>query len=513
MKLLLIAGLLAAAPAAVGQTVRLNEIFPSHNGTDTMEFIELIGPAGTPLDNHMVLVVEGDSTSAGVLDRAWDLTTLSIPADGFFVLGDTAVATLDFDIGASDRIENGTETFYLINAVSPAAVAALVGTSVKTGPGTTSIPTLGTILDIVAMVDSGYPATDEVFDGAVPYGPDATFFPPGIYRNADYPRDWCTNFLEFDLDAVAEPFAPTTAGSLNAPCSPWVRITEYMYNGDEFIEFTNVGSLPVDMTDWSFDDNSDLPGVQPLSAFGTISPGESVVLAEEIATTFATAWGLAPTVKVIGGLSANLGQNDRINLFAPNGYVVDRLNYGTTTFPGSYRTQNFSAWACADVLGSDNIFGWVGSIVGDDQGTVASANGHIASPGTHVSVSPCADWLALGNAKTNSLGDTPVLIGKGTLQAGALISLVIQSGPPSALGLLLVGFTNVSLPFGGGGILVPSPDVLLALPVDAAGGLTLTTAWPAGFPSSVDLYYHVLFNDPPATAGVSATNAYKSTSP
>ena len=67
-----------------------------------------------------------------------------------------------------------------------------------------------------------------------------------------------------------------------------IRITEWMYQGgntidgvgtaDEFIEFTNVGLSPIDMTGWSFDDSSRAPGSQSLSAFGTVGPGESVIL-------------------------------------------------------------------------------------------------------------------------------------------------------------------------------------------------------------------------------------------
>ena len=46
-----------------------------------------------------------------------------------------------------------------------------------------------------------------------------------------------------------------------------MRITEWMYNGKldgnslgEFVEFTNVGSSAIDMTGWSFDDDSRTAG-------------------------------------------------------------------------------------------------------------------------------------------------------------------------------------------------------------------------------------------------------------
>ena len=62
--------------------------------------------------------------------------------------------------------------------------------------------------------------------------------------------------------------------------SAQMRITEWSYQGanGEFVEFTNVGATPIDMTGWSFDDDSRTPGSQSLSTFGTVNPGVSVVL-------------------------------------------------------------------------------------------------------------------------------------------------------------------------------------------------------------------------------------------
>lgn len=52
-------------------------------------------------------------------------------------------------------------------------------------------------------------------------------------------------------------------------------ISEWMYSGTdgEYIEFTNNGSESVDMTGWSYDDDSQTPGTVDLSAFGVVEPG------------------------------------------------------------------------------------------------------------------------------------------------------------------------------------------------------------------------------------------------
>ena len=61
-----------------------------------------------------------------------------------------------------------------------------------------------------------------------------------------------------------------------------MRITEFLYSGanGEFVEFTNVGSTPIDMTGWSFDDATRHVGVHSLTGFGTVQPGESVIVTE-----------------------------------------------------------------------------------------------------------------------------------------------------------------------------------------------------------------------------------------
>ncbi|MET0231407.1 MAG: DUF3616 domain-containing protein [Rhodanobacteraceae bacterium] len=161
-----------------------------------------------------------------------------------------------------------------------------------------------------------------------------------------------------------------------------MRITEYMYGGanGEFIEFTNVGIAPVDMTGYSFDDDSEVPHTVALDAFGTVAPGESVILTETDAATFRTAWSLCDAVKVIGGNATNLGRDDEINLFDADGALVDRLKYGDDTLGGP-RANAKSAWVSADGLGANDILDWTLSAVADGEGSIASAAGDIGSPG------------------------------------------------------------------------------------------------------------------------------------
>ena len=172
-----------------------------------------------------------------------------------------------------------------------------------------------------------------------------------------------------------------------------LRITEFMYSGagGEFIEFTNMSDAAVDMAGWSFDDDHALPGAFPLDAFGTVQPGESVVLAEAAAEAFRSDWSLPAGVKIIGnlglgGVGNNLGRNDGALLFNAANELADRLDYGDQTYAGTIRAQNASGQAPCAALGANTIADWTLSAAGDDYASFAAASGDIGTPGSYARV-------------------------------------------------------------------------------------------------------------------------------
>ncbi len=196
-----------------------------------------------------------------------------------------------------------------------------------------------------------------------------------------------------------------------------IAITEYMYDGKngEFIEFSNVGDAPVDMTGWSFDDDSRTPGSQSMSAYGVVQAGESVILTDVSASTFRTAWNLCSGVKIIGGNINNLGRADEINLYNASNTVIDRLTYGDQTYAGTIRTSNISGYVNAAGLGTNMIAQWKLSATGDGEGSYKSTGGDIGSPGksTRVTVTynPCsggtlsAPTIAINTSSTTNFID------------------------------------------------------------------------------------------------------------
>ncbi len=204
-----------------------------------------------------------------------------------------------------------------------------------------------------------------------------------------------------------------------------MRITEFASgatNG-ELIEFTNIGDAPADLSGWSFDDNSRLPDTQSLSLFGTVQPGESVILTEANAANFRTAWGLCNGIKVIGGLTANLGGNDEINLFDQNDALVDRLTY-TTAVTNTTRFATSAAVSSSSIINSIAL--WGTSALADAEASFASVIGtDVGSPGKStramVAFDPCigvvgAPTVSVDQATTTDLFDLPVN-GSGALSA------------------------------------------------------------------------------------------------
>ncbi len=198
-----------------------------------------------------------------------------------------------------------------------------------------------------------------------------------------------------------------------ASASAQMRITEFMYNAGvggegEFMEFTNVGSLPVDMTGWSFDDSGRTPGYVPLSNFGVVLPGESVILTETAADTFRTAWGLCAGVKVIGNLTRNLSRSDEINLYDADGQLVDRLTYNDQAATGddakAPRTDQHSAWVPAAALGLNVARLWTLSTVADAEGSIETVGGTRGSPGRSARATVAFDACA------GTPADHPVIV-------------------------------------------------------------------------------------------------------
>jgi len=407
------------------------------DGNDNIAFVALVDiNAGTTIyfeDN------EWNATSSSFKDTnegAFSWTSTSLVSAGTVVLIDnigsgtitanvgTAVdaSALSPSRGTNRGISGGDEVIYAYqgDAASPAFIAAIANGGFSSANG--DLPaglTLGTNAINLGSLDDD--ADIAAYTGSRSGEASFSAYLPIINNpSSNWVMQDASGDQSADSTAPDVPF-DSTAFSITAQTN-LMRITEYMYTGygAEFIEFTNVGTTSVDMTGWSFDDDSGNAGTFSLSAFGTVQPGESVILTESDAAAFRTAWGLCNGVKVIGGLSANLGREDEINLYDGNTtpVLVDRLTYGDQTYSsGSIRTQNFSGWVSAAGLGANNILEWTLSSLSDAEASYASSGGDIGSPGKStratVPYNPCpatnAPVIAF-DISTNNFVDGGIII-------------------------------------------------------------------------------------------------------
>jgi len=98
----------------------------------------------------------------------------------------------------------------------------------------------------------------------------------------------------------------------------------------------------------------------------------------------------------------------------------------------------------------------------------------------------------------------PELVGSGPLVIGAAASFTLSGAKPAAIATLIVGLAAADLPLLGG-TLVPSPDVMVPVVVDASGGHALAVSWPAGL-QGLHLSMQHWVVDPAGPFGYSASN-------
>jgi hypothetical protein len=227
--------------------------------------------------------------------------------------------------------------------------------------------------------------------------------------------------------------------------SSGIKITEYMYSGadGEFVELTNVSGTSIDLTGWSLDDQSNIPGTYDLSPAGVLASGQSVVITDGLATAFAAAWGTSSSGILGGNIVCPFGRNDQINVYDTSGALVERLTYGDEDFPGTVRAKGASANVCNDALGADDITAWTLSVAGDAWGSVVSAGADQGNPGSYLTVACSGIGTSYCDSNSNSTGSVALLTASGSaVVADNALTLQVNALPPSKFGYMLMSNTQ-----------------------------------------------------------------------
>ncbi len=110
-------------------------------------------------------------------------------------------------------------------------------------------------------------------------------------------------------------------------------------------------------------------------------------------------------------------------------------------------------------------------------------------------------WTDLGQSLAGQLGK-PELLPSGSPAPGALVELRLTGAKQSSPLLLVIGLSELGLPFHGG-VLVPSPDVLVPAQTNPVGSHTFEGLWSGQAP----LWFQCWIVDAVAVQGLSASNA------
>ncbi|HZM00575.1 MAG TPA: hypothetical protein VFD43_10025 [Planctomycetota bacterium] len=113
-------------------------------------------------------------------------------------------------------------------------------------------------------------------------------------------------------------------------------------------------------------------------------------------------------------------------------------------------------------------------------------------------------WIEIEQGLAGTAG-VPRLVMQGAPAAQAPILLAITRTLPGVMAHLVMGIGQVNVPFKGG-VLVPTPSLVLSLPMNAQGLFVYETHWPAGIPAGTPLFLQAWVPDPAGPAGFAATN-------
>ncbi|HZL99374.1 MAG TPA: SBBP repeat-containing protein [Planctomycetota bacterium] len=135
------------------------------------------------------------------------------------------------------------------------------------------------------------------------------------------------------------------------------------------------------------------------------------------------------------------------------------------------------------------------------------------SNGVYVVKIDLSTWQAVGQGLPSLAGLEPRLTANGSLLPLSAGSLHVDRAQGGSLCTLIIGLSQLSLPFKSG-TMVPMPQWLLPFILNAQGKLDLAwTSWPPAVPSETALWFQGWVSDANSVAGFTATNGLTATVP
>lgn len=150
--------LLALLFGATQAQVVINEVDADQFGTDAAEFIEIYGTPGQSLNGMVMVWFNG---AAGTSYKTTDLTGYSIPASGYFVIGNAGVPNVNLTF-AGNTLQNGADAI----AIYSAAIASWPNGTAASTTGLVDAVVYGTAdpdaTTLLNTLTAGQPQVDEL---------------------------------------------------------------------------------------------------------------------------------------------------------------------------------------------------------------------------------------------------------------------------------------------------------------------------------------------------------------
>lgn len=179
---------------------------------------------------------------------------------------------------------------------------------------------------------------------------------------------------------------------------------------------------------------------------------------------------------------------------AADAWIMDLDGAGTVVWTRQLGTTGLDDASAVMPTGGGFIVG--GHTDGSLGGVSGSWIAHYAEP-----------WSIAGAGIPGTTGK-PMLSGSGTPERAQPIVLSLQDALPNAPVVHFIGGSIANLPIPGG-ILVPSPDVVVAGMTDSTGALRLGLTWPQSTRPGTRFWFQGCVLDPGAPHGLAASNALR----
>ncbi|TAJ10124.1 MAG: PEP-CTERM sorting domain-containing protein [Planctomycetota bacterium] len=257
----------------------------------------------------------------------------------------------------------------------------------------------------------------------------------------------------------------------------------------------------------------DLPGGGVGSnAFGISADGSTIVgLSAGAGGVFAFRWTAGTGMQSIGDLAGGSAFS-RANGISADGSVIVGQSIGPNGMEAFVWTSAQGVRSLKEMLLVDHgidTSGWTLEVA-----TAVSADGRTVVGYGPNPAGKYEGWVAhLGGATWSDLGQglagvsgVPLLTSDGTLAAGSTVRVQLSGTAPSSLAYYAIGFSALNVPLLGG-VLVPTPELVIAAATSASGGHVLGATWPAGIPAGAKVYLQAWTLDAAAAQGWSSSNA------